>query len=106
MSFLNKLRLDGLSQDVGYKRMPDGSFESELDRQGEVSLYYSICEKKPSSRSAQVDRAVYIEKIDSLVEVALKEKEEGLRARADHVASLRALRLAKEAADKEAAENK
>ncbi len=37
---------------------------------------------------------------------ALKEKEKALQERAEHVASLRALRLAKEAADKEAAEKK
>ncbi len=35
---------------------------------------------------------------------ALKEKEKARQERAEHVASLRALRLAKEAADKEAAE--
>ena len=35
---------------------------------------------------------------------ALNEKEKARQERAEHVASLRALRLAKEAADKEAAE--
>jgi hypothetical protein len=35
---------------------------------------------------------------------ALKEREKARQERADHVASLRALRLAKEAADKKAAE--
>ncbi len=35
---------------------------------------------------------------------ALKEKEKARQERAEHVARLRALRLAKEAADKEAAE--
>ena len=35
---------------------------------------------------------------------ALKEKEKARQERAEHVASLRALRLAKEAADKKAAE--
>jgi hypothetical protein len=35
---------------------------------------------------------------------ALREKEKAEQERADHVASLRALRLAKEAADKDAAE--
>ncbi len=35
---------------------------------------------------------------------AMNEKEKALQERAKHVASLRALRLAKEAADKEAAE--
>ncbi|TDI66738.1 MAG: hypothetical protein E2O89_00430 [Alphaproteobacteria bacterium] len=35
---------------------------------------------------------------------ALTEKEEALQERAAHVATLRALRMAKEAADKEAAE--
>ncbi len=35
---------------------------------------------------------------------ALKGKEKALQERAEHVASLRALRLAKDAADKEAAE--
>ncbi len=34
---------------------------------------------------------------------AMKEKEKALQKRAEHVASLRALRLAKEAVDKEAA---
>ncbi len=37
---------------------------------------------------------------------ALKEKEKALQERAEHVAGLRALRLAKEAADKEAAKKK
>jgi colicin import membrane protein len=37
-------------------------------------------------------------------QLALKEKEKVQRERADHVAGLRALRLAKEAADKDAAE--
>ncbi len=37
-------------------------------------------------------------------QIALKEKEKAEQERTDHVAKLRALRLAKEAADKEAAE--
>jgi hypothetical protein len=37
-------------------------------------------------------------------QLALKEKEKVQREKADHVAGLRALRLAKEAADKDAAE--
>ena len=37
--------------------------------------------------------------------LALKEKEKAEQERADHVANLRALRLAKEAADKEAAQD-
>lgn len=37
-------------------------------------------------------------------QLALKEKEKVQRERADHVAGLRALRLAKEAADKDAAD--
>ncbi len=37
---------------------------------------------------------------------ALKEKEKALQERAEHVASLKALRLAKEAADKKAAAEK
>jgi hypothetical protein len=37
-------------------------------------------------------------------QLALKEKEKAQRERADHVAGLRALRLAKEAAEKDAAE--
>ena len=55
--------------------------------------------KSAKSRAEELFTATH--KKDQL---ALKEKEKAQRERADHVAGLRALRLAKEAADKAAAE--
>jgi hypothetical protein len=54
-----------------------------------------------SVKSRAEEQFATIQKKDK---AALKEREKARQERADHVASLRALRLAKEAADKKAAE--
>ncbi len=56
-----------------------------------------------SGKSRAEEQFAAIQKKDKQ---ALKEKEKARQERAEHVASLRALRLAKEAADKEAAAEK
>ena len=53
-----------------------------------------------SVKSSAEEKFAAIQKKDK---EAMKEKEKALQERTEHVASLRALRLAKEAADKEAA---
>ncbi len=55
-----------------------------------------------STKSRAEEQFAATQKKDKL---ALNEKEKARQERAEHVASLRALRLAKEAADKQAAEN-
>ncbi len=56
-----------------------------------------------SVKSRAEEKFAAIQKKD---QKALKEKEAALQARAEHMASLRTLRLAKEAADKKAAKKK
>ena len=56
---------------------------------------------RKSAKSRAEEQFTATQKKDKLV---LKEKEKAQQERADHVARLRALRLAKEAADRKAAE--
>ncbi|QKF67914.1 UvrD/REP helicase domain-containing protein [Arcobacter venerupis] len=66
VDFINNIRTDGLSQEVQLKHD-----ESTLDeRQGNVTFYYSIVDSKPTTYSTQEIKNQYIEKINSLIELA------------------------------------
>ena len=63
VDFINNIRTDGLSQEVQLKHD-----ESTLDeRQGNVTFYYSIVDSKPTTQEIKNQ---YIEKINSLIELA------------------------------------
>ncbi|MDH3472092.1 MAG: hypothetical protein OEM59_00250 [Rhodospirillales bacterium] len=68
---------------------------------GRLELKQRINEMSKSARSRAEEQFTATQKKDKQ---ALKEKEKARQEREEHVASLRALRLAKEAADKKAAE--
>ncbi|RXJ80169.1 UvrD-helicase domain-containing protein [Arcobacter sp. F2176] len=64
--FINKIRNDGLRQEVALKHS-----ENSLDeRQGTANFYYSIVESKPNVFSSQEDKNEYIEKINKLIDLA------------------------------------
>lgn len=66
-SFINKLRNDGLVQEVAFKKKDDGTEETIEERQGSVSLYYSFYKDKPHARSPQEKKDEYIKALDSLI---------------------------------------
>ena len=66
-SFINKLRSDGLVQEVAFKKKEDGTEETIDERQGSVVLYYSFYEDKPNARSSREKKDEYIKALDALV---------------------------------------
>ncbi|AXH09555.1 DNA helicase [Malaciobacter halophilus] len=66
IDFINKIRNDGLRQEVALKHS-----EKSLDeRQGTVNFYYSIVESKPNAFSSPEDKNEYIGKINTLINLA------------------------------------
>ncbi|QDT88245.1 DNA helicase II [Gimesia chilikensis] len=73
--FINKLRTDGLEQQVAFKIKEDGTEETLNERQGSVKLYYSSYVDKPHSRSPKDSKAKYLKKLDELIEKASEGQE-------------------------------
>jgi DNA helicase-2/ATP-dependent DNA helicase PcrA len=69
IDFINTLRYDGLTQEVAYKQK-DGKTESELDRQGGVTLYIAEYRNKPQSRSTQEEKKKYEDALNHLIDRA------------------------------------
>ncbi|MBT2295279.1 UvrD-helicase domain-containing protein [Pseudomonas fluorescens] len=69
VEFINKLRIDDLTQEVALKVI-DGVEELPSERQGTVKLYYAICNDKPGPFSDAAIKAEYFEKVNRLIEVA------------------------------------
>lgn len=67
VNLINKLRNDDLKQDIAFKRKKDGTLEAREDRQGSVTLYYSIYNDKPHARSSEDDKSAYAEKLNELI---------------------------------------
>lgn len=70
IKFVNPLRLDGLEQEVAFKRKANGEIETEESRHGFAKVLYSICEQKPNARSLEEEKALYQSKIDELIRKA------------------------------------
>ena len=70
IKFVNPLRLDGLEQEVAFKRKANGEIETEESRHGFAKVLYSICEQKPNARSSEEEKALYQSKIDELIRKA------------------------------------
>lgn len=70
LDFINKLRSDGLAQEIAFKKKEDGTEGIIDDRQGNVTLYYSFYHDKPHARSSQDKKDEYIKAVDALVSKA------------------------------------
>lgn len=66
-NFINKLRNDGLVQEVAFKKKDDGTEETIDDRQGSVQLYYSFYQDKPHARSPHEKKDEYLKALDVLI---------------------------------------
>jgi DNA helicase-2/ATP-dependent DNA helicase PcrA len=71
IDMINLLRLDGIRQQVEFKKLSDGELETEADRHGETKVLYSVCEFKPHSRSAAEEKQEYQDKIEELINYAV-----------------------------------
>ena len=70
IKFVNPLRLDGLEQEVAFKRKANGEIETEESRHGFVKVLYSVCEQKPNAYSSDEEKEAYQSKIDQLISKA------------------------------------
>ncbi|PKM49720.1 MAG: ATP-dependent helicase [Firmicutes bacterium HGW-Firmicutes-7] len=68
LKLVNPLRLDGIVQEVAFKRLTDGKIETEEDRHGEAIVLYSICKTKPTAFSSVEDKQEYQTCINELLE--------------------------------------
>jgi len=76
IEFANRIRYDGLSQEVALKTKADGELETIADRQGTVELYYAFVDTKPHARSSQEDKTEYQKKLDFVIAQANEGDEE------------------------------
>lgn len=62
IDFINTIRNDGLSQQLALKKE-----ETVDDRKGDVKLYYSIYEKKPTIFSSSEEKSKYFDTLNGLI---------------------------------------
>jgi len=68
IQFVNRLRDDGLLQEVAYKNLADGSIETPESRLGSVTLLYSIYGTKPHMRSSKEEKDMYSGILNRLID--------------------------------------
>ncbi len=72
INLINPLRLDNITQDVAFKKLKSGSYETEGDRHGIVKVLYSVVESRPTARSAPEEKERFQAVIDYLITEAQK----------------------------------
>lgn len=72
IKLINPLRLDSITQDVAFKRLPNGSCETEVDRHGIVKVLYAVTESKPTARSTPEEKEQFQVVINYLIAEAQK----------------------------------
>ena len=72
INLINSLRLDSITQDVAFKKLKSGSYETEGDRHGIVKVLYSVVESRPTARSAPEEKERFQAVIDYLITEAQK----------------------------------
>ena len=72
INLINPLRLDSITQDVAFKKLKSGSYETEGDRHGIVKVLYSVVESRPTARSAPEEKERFQAVIDYLITEAQK----------------------------------
>lgn len=69
---VNPLRLDGITQDVAFKRLSNGSYETEADRHGIVKVLYTVAKSKPTAHSTPEEKEQFQVVINHLIAEAQK----------------------------------
>ncbi|MGX8851098.1 UvrD-helicase domain-containing protein [Amedibacillus sp. YH-ame10] len=72
IEIINTLRLDDIQQNVALARLPTGEIQDKNDRHGSVRVLYSICDKRPHSRSSSEEKEAFSLKVDLLIKEAEK----------------------------------
>lgn len=72
IKLINPLRLDSITQDVAFKRLTNGSYETEVDRHGTVKVLYAVTESKPIARSTIEEKEQFQVVINYLITEAQK----------------------------------
>lgn len=72
IKLINSLRLDSITQDVAFKRLANGSYETEVDRHGTAKVLYAVTEGKPTARSTPEEKEQFQAVINYLITEAQK----------------------------------
>ncbi len=72
IDMINTLRLDNITQEVAFKSLNNGKFETEKDRHGLVKVLYSVCNTKPTAFSSLDEKKQYQIQVDQLISEAQK----------------------------------
>lgn len=72
IELINPLRLDSITQGVAFKRLANGSYETEEDRHGTVKVLYAVTESKPTARSTPEEKEQFQVIINHLIAEAQK----------------------------------
>lgn len=70
IDFINRLRNDGLKQEVAFKKIDEYTYESLDDRQGRVKLYYSIYGGDRTASGNPKDKDEYLKHVNATVKKA------------------------------------
>ncbi|KOY03721.1 UvrD-helicase domain-containing protein [Pseudomonas nunensis] len=74
IKFINKFRMDDLTQELALKTI-DGVEESANERQGVVKLYYAVCNDRPTAWSETAKKEEYFSKLNKLIDFASRDGE-------------------------------
>lgn len=72
IKLINPLRMDSITQDVAFKKLPNGGYETEVDRHGIVKVLYAVAESKPTARSTPEEKEQFQIVINYLIAEAQK----------------------------------
>lgn len=72
IKLINPLRLDSITQDVAFKRLDNGRYETEADRHGVVRVLYSVVENRPTAYSPVEEKEQFQTIVDYLISEAQK----------------------------------
>ena len=75
INLINNLRLDGIKQEVALAKLPTGEYQPEMDRHGDVRIFYSVCGQRPNAFSSPEDKVKHSLRVDQLINETKKDCE-------------------------------
>ncbi|WP_203574979.1 UvrD-helicase domain-containing protein [Listeria seeligeri] len=69
---INTLRLDDIQQKVALAKNQMGEVQKEINRHGDVKVFFAICDDRPKASSTTEEKKEYSSKVDYLINEAKK----------------------------------
>ncbi|MBC1606030.1 ATP-dependent helicase [Listeria rocourtiae] len=72
IEIINTLRLDNIQQKVALAKNQMGEVQKEINRHGDVKVFFAICDNRPKASSSADEKEKYSLKVDYLINEAKK----------------------------------